>query len=84
VVITESLLLTNLLAMFRNLNPNVVTLLEVEANHNQASFITRFVEALHYYCALFDSLEARLAATATTGFTLRARHLRRRSKTSWH
>lgn len=56
----EGALLDNLLAVFRNLNPNVVTLLEVEANHNGASFHARFVEALHYYCALFDSLEGTL------------------------
>jgi hypothetical protein len=64
----ESLLLANLLAMFRSLNPNVVTLLEVEANHNQASFITRFVEALHYYCALFDSLEGALSHDSNDRF----------------
>lgn len=56
----EGTILENLLALFRNLNPNVVTLLEVEANHNGASFHARFVEALHYYCALFDSLEGAL------------------------
>ena len=61
-------LLQNLLSMFRNLNPNVVTLLEVEANHNQASFLTRFVEALHYYCALFDSLEGALSRDSNDRF----------------
>lgn len=56
----EEVILDNLLSLFRNLNPNVVTLLEVEANHNGVSFHARFVEALHYYCALFDSLEGAL------------------------
>ncbi|XP_024380933.1 DELLA protein RGL1 [Physcomitrium patens] len=56
----EEAVLDKLLSMFHNLKPNVVTLLEAEANHNGASFIARFVEALHYYCALFDSLEGAL------------------------
>jgi hypothetical protein len=47
------------------MNPKLVTLLEVEANyyhHNNSSnnFLARFVEALHYYCALFDTLESTL------------------------
>ncbi len=46
--------------LLRNLNPVVVTLLEVEANHNGETLISRFVEALHYYCALFSSLEGSL------------------------
>lgn len=61
-------LLASLLAMFHNLNPNVVTLLEVDANHNQPSFLTRFVEALHYYCALFDSLEGTLSRDSDDRF----------------
>ncbi|KAG0582623.1 hypothetical protein KC19_3G073500 [Ceratodon purpureus] len=64
----DSSLLSNLLAMFRSLNPNVVTLLEVEANHNQPSFLTRFVEALHHYCALFDSLEGALSRDSNDRF----------------
>jgi hypothetical protein len=57
--------LDNILLMIRNMNPKLVTLLEVEANyyhHNNSSnnFLARFVEALHYYCALFDTLEATL------------------------
>ncbi|KAH8964775.1 hypothetical protein BDL97_04G083600 [Sphagnum fallax] len=57
--------LDNILLMIRNMNPKLVTLLEVEADyyhHNNSSnnFLARFVEALHYYCALFDTLEATL------------------------
>lgn len=42
----------------RRLNPRVVTLVEQEANHNAQSFLGRFMEALHYYAAVFDSLDA--------------------------
>lgn len=49
-----------LLCTIRRLNPMVVSLLEVDANLNMPSFRSRFVDALHYYCAIFDSLEATL------------------------
>lgn len=52
--------LTELLGKIRSLQPVVVTVLEVDANHNEPSFMPRFVHALHYYCAVFDSLEAAL------------------------
>ncbi|MBA0708534.1 hypothetical protein Golax_023642 [Gossypium laxum] len=42
------------------LNPTVVTVAEREANHNHPLFLQRFVEALDYYTAIFDSLEATL------------------------
>eukprot|EP00250_Pteridium_aquilinum_P015992 c22877_g1_i1 orf=263-2560(+) len=42
----------------KSLSPKVVTLVEQEANHNSSMFLERFVEALHYYCTMFDSLEA--------------------------
>ncbi|KAE8672155.1 Scarecrow-like protein 18 [Hibiscus syriacus] len=42
------------------LNPTVVTVAEREANHNHPLFLQRFVEALDYYTAVFDSLEATL------------------------
>jgi hypothetical protein len=53
--------LETLLVLIRSLNPKVVTLAEVEANHNGASLMSRFVEALHYDCAPFDALEGSLA-----------------------
>ncbi|KAK8710315.1 hypothetical protein V6N13_145646 [Hibiscus sabdariffa] len=50
--------LGNLLAMIRNQAPNIVTLVEKEASHNGPYFLGRFLEALHYYSAIFDSLDA--------------------------
>ena len=46
------------LGWIRRLNPKIVTVVEQEANHNQTGFLERFTEALHYYSAVFDSLEA--------------------------
>ncbi|KDP41801.1 hypothetical protein JCGZ_26819 [Jatropha curcas] len=50
--------LGNLLAMIRDQAPNIVTLVEREASHNGPYFLGRFLEALHYYSAIFDSLDA--------------------------
>ncbi|KAL3677027.1 hypothetical protein R1sor_026975 [Riccia sorocarpa] len=44
----------------QGLNPCVMTVVEQEANHNTATFLGRFMEALHYYSATFDSLDASL------------------------
>lgn len=37
--------------------PEIVTVVEQEANHNGQAFADRFTEALHYYSSMFDSLE---------------------------
>ncbi|KAH7577166.1 hypothetical protein ACOSP7_002032 [Xanthoceras sorbifolium] len=50
--------LGNLLAMIRDQAPNIVTVVEQEASHNGPYFLGRFLEALHYYSAIFDSLDA--------------------------
>ncbi|MFS7928894.1 putative transcription factor GRAS family [Helianthus anomalus] len=49
-----------LLKKIKSMNPKVVTLAENESNHNHPVFISRFKESLHYYTAVFDSLEATL------------------------
>ncbi|XP_068647662.1 protein SLENDER RICE1-LIKE 1-like [Aristolochia californica] len=48
----------SVLSWMRSLNPKIVTVVEQEANHNQAEFLDRFTEALYYYSTMFDSLEA--------------------------
>ncbi|XP_017245655.1 GRAS family protein RAM1 [Daucus carota subsp. sativus] len=50
--------LGNLLTMIRDQAPNIVTIVEQEASHNGPYFLGRFLEALHYYSAIFDSLDA--------------------------
>ncbi|GAB2279899.1 hypothetical protein Dimus_014535, partial [Dionaea muscipula] len=46
------------LATVRAVKPKIVTVVEQEANHNGPVFLERFNEALYYYSAMFDSLEA--------------------------
>ncbi|XP_024526175.1 protein SCARECROW-like [Selaginella moellendorffii] len=45
------------LKLLGSLEPKVVTMVEQDLSH-AGSFLNRFVEALHYYSALFDSLGA--------------------------
>ncbi|CAO1948187.1 unnamed protein product [Urochloa humidicola] len=40
------------------LRPRVVAVVEQEADHNKPGFLDRFTEALFYYSAVFDSLDA--------------------------
>ncbi|XP_043705243.1 protein SCARECROW-like [Telopea speciosissima] len=47
----------NTLWLLQRLAPKVVTMVEQDLRH-EGSFLGRFVEAIHYYSALFDSLGA--------------------------
>ncbi|XP_065630066.1 GRAS family protein RAD1 isoform X2 [Quercus suber] len=49
-----------ILQAIKKLRPTVLTVVEQDANHNGPFFLGRFVESLHYYSAIFDSLEASL------------------------
>ncbi|KAG8089217.1 hypothetical protein GUJ93_ZPchr0011g28715 [Zizania palustris] len=48
---------SNTLWLIQRLAPKVVTMVEQDLSHS-GSFLARFVEAIHYYSALFDSLDA--------------------------
>lgn len=45
------------LSVVKQMKPEIVTVVEQEANHNGTVFMDRFTESLHYYSTLFDSLE---------------------------
>jgi hypothetical protein len=47
--------------MVKGLHLKVVTLVEQEANTNTAPFFPRFMEALSYYSAIFESLDITLS-----------------------
>ncbi|XP_042939376.1 DELLA protein GAI1-like [Carya illinoinensis] len=49
--------LENFMRVITNLNPSIMIVFEVEANHNSPSFVNRFIESLFFCCAYFDSLE---------------------------
>ncbi|PWA87363.1 transcription factor GRAS [Artemisia annua] len=52
--------LNSVLKVIHELSPKVLTLVEQDSNHNGPFFLGRFMEALHYYSAIFDALDAML------------------------
>ncbi|XP_057795207.1 GRAS family protein RAD1-like [Salvia miltiorrhiza] len=52
--------LKKILQSIKKLGPKVVTVVEQDANHNGPFFLGRFLESLHYYSAVFDSLDSSL------------------------
>lgn len=52
--------LEKVFSVIRQIRPEIVTVVEQEANHNGPAFLDRFTESLHYYSTLFDSLESSL------------------------
>ncbi|KAG9139432.1 hypothetical protein Leryth_021579 [Lithospermum erythrorhizon] len=47
-----------LMRVIGNINPHLMIVAEVESNHNSPVFVTRFTEALFFFGAQFDYLEA--------------------------
>ncbi|KAK2973291.1 hypothetical protein RJ640_029741 [Escallonia rubra] len=45
------------LSAVKEMKPKILTVVEQESNHNGPMFLDRFIESLHYYSTLFDSLE---------------------------
>lgn len=60
----EKAKLGSFLRAVRALSPTLMVVAEPEANHNAATFLERFEEALNYYASLFDCLERASAAQA--------------------
>ncbi|XP_059282006.1 GRAS family protein RAD1-like [Lycium ferocissimum] len=58
--------LKTILQAIKKLGPTLLTVVEQDANHNGPFFLGRFLESLHYYSAIFDSLEASLPRDSAT------------------
>ncbi|KAK1281042.1 Chitin-inducible gibberellin-responsive protein 1 [Acorus gramineus] len=50
-----------LLRLVKSLSPKVTTLVEQESNTNTTPFLTRFMETMDYYSAMFESIDVTLA-----------------------
>ncbi|KAM3331324.1 hypothetical protein ACQJBY_027376 [Aegilops geniculata] len=59
-----------------SLQPKIFTVVEQEAEHNKPGFLDRFTEALFYYSAVFDSLDA-ASANGGTGNAMAEAYLQR-------
>eukprot|EP01018_Ginkgo_biloba_P003182 Gb_25388 [translate_table: standard] len=57
--------LNSVLQSIHELKPRVLTLVEQDASHNGPFFLGRFMEALYYYSAIFDSVDAILPKYST-------------------
>ncbi|KAL4584820.1 hypothetical protein LXL04_009430 [Taraxacum kok-saghyz] len=52
--------LNSVLQIIHELSPKVLVLVEQDSSHNGPFFLGRFMEALYYYSAIFDALDAML------------------------
>ncbi|KAA8527200.1 hypothetical protein F0562_008571 [Nyssa sinensis] len=63
-----------ILQAIKKLGPTLVTVVEQDANHNGPFFLRRFLESLHYYSAIFDSLEASLPRNSPQRMKIEKNH----------
>ncbi|CAH9096043.1 unnamed protein product [Cuscuta epithymum] len=59
--------LDGVLSVMKKIKPEIITVVEQEANHNGPVFMDRFTESLHYYSTFFDSLEGCFATAGEGG-----------------
>jgi len=66
--------LKTILQAIKKLGPTLLTVVEQDANHNGPFFLGRFLESLHYYSAIFDSLEARMGRNSVERMKIERNH----------
>ncbi|KAM5562050.1 GRAS family protein RAM1-like [Rosa sericea] len=57
------------------LNPSIVMLVEQEGSRSPRSFLPRFMESLHYFAAMFDSLDDCLPLESVERLSIEKNHL---------
>ncbi|KAG0583353.1 hypothetical protein KC19_3G129600 [Ceratodon purpureus] len=65
-----SVVVQRVLQKLQGLAPKVMVVVEQDSNHNSGVMPERFVEALHYYSAMFDSLDLTLPQHCAERVTL--------------
>lgn len=63
------------LKVIHSLNPSIVILVEQEGSRSPRSFFSRFMESLHYFAAMFDSLDDFLPLESTARLNIEKNHL---------
>ncbi|KAJ0501057.1 putative transcription factor GRAS family [Helianthus annuus] len=66
--------LKTILQAIKKLGPTLLTVVEQDANHNGPFFLGRFLESLHYYSAIFDSLEASMGRNSIERMKIERNH----------
>ncbi|KAI3431939.1 GRAS domain-containing protein [Psidium guajava] len=64
-----------------SLKPSIVMLMEQEGNRSPRSFLSRFTESLHYFAAMFDSLDDCLPLESSERLSIEKNHLGKEIKT---
>ncbi|KAH1129408.1 hypothetical protein J1N35_000786 [Gossypium stocksii] len=64
--IKDSKQMFRFLSTIRSSSPKLFFLVEKEADHNLNKLVDRFVEGLHYYSAVFDSVDATFGGNASS------------------
>ncbi|XP_027367900.1 scarecrow-like protein 18 [Abrus precatorius] len=57
--------ISDTLGFVHSLNPSIVVLVEQEGSRSPRSFLSRFTDSLHYFAAMFDSLDDCLPLEST-------------------
>ncbi|KAL2552172.1 Scarecrow-like protein 3 [Forsythia ovata] len=68
--VKDSRQMNEFLAMVKSISPKAVLLVEQESDHNHNRLVDRFVEALHYYSAWFDSISVAYGEFSCTDRTM--------------
>ncbi|XP_050231948.1 GRAS family protein RAM1-like [Mercurialis annua] len=75
-LMNEFLKLSDTLKSIHSLNPSIVTLVEQEGHRNTPrSFLSRFMESLHYFAAMYDSLDDCLPLDSLERLNIEKNHL---------
>ncbi|KAI9201719.1 hypothetical protein LWI28_028093 [Acer negundo] len=73
--LNNSFKISDTLKSVHSLNPSIVVLVEQEGTKNPRSFLSRFMESLHYFAAMFDSLDDCLPQESTERLGIEKNHL---------
>ncbi|MFS7936466.1 putative transcription factor GRAS family [Helianthus anomalus] len=67
--------ISDLLKSVYMLNPSMVVLIEQEGSRSPRTFLSRFIELLHYYASMFDSLDDFLPLDSLQRLQIEKNHL---------
>lgn len=73
--LNDSLKISDTLKSIHSLNPSIVVLVEQEGSRSPRSFLSRFMESLHYFAAMFDSLDDFLPLESSERLSIEKNHL---------
>ncbi|KMT20057.1 hypothetical protein BVRB_1g000760 [Beta vulgaris subsp. vulgaris] len=78
--LSDILKISETVSSIKLLNPSIVVLVEREGSQNSCGILSSYVDSLHYYAAMFDSLDDRLPLDSTERLSIEKNHLGREIK----